>query len=209
MDNQEYQGLTPNEQAIMEKQLPGRGLLEQNPELALADKLPEMDGDHRTAEIIQNEQGKTAWRKDIAYNRVDGKNTDVIKAITERAFNYDDKGNVTTISGTNTDREHSWVENYQYDDQGTLIEKTGQVTEGERMGEIYREATTREKIGDYTKETTTIIGKKMIEGQLQDFTVTRFNFLDAQNQTVYGHQEETGKPESAMTWGEKPTDLED
>ncbi|MFZ6036145.1 MAG: hypothetical protein ACOYUK_03305 [Patescibacteria group bacterium] len=216
MHNPEQEQFSANELAIMEKTLPGRSLLEQSGDLALAEKLHDMDNrDRLISERIDDQGGREAWRKNISYvkqkNSETGawEHTDEIKAITEQTFTRDEKtGAITDIIGTNLDREHSWHESLTYDEHGTLIGHSGEVTEGERQGETWNKSFSTERIGAYTKNIETTTGKKMVDGALQDFEVVKINYTDSQGTVVYGHQEETGKPESAMSWGEKPADLE-
>jgi len=214
MNGEREPGLSPNEQAIMEKELPGRSLLENKPELALSEKETVVAGDRKSAEIIKNPEGREAWRKDIAYVREpdperEGKyrDTDAVKAITERTFDRNDKGLVTQETGTNLDREHSFEKTFEYDDQGNLTKESGQVTEGEKKGETWETTRSVEKAGDYSKETVTNSGKKMEDGKLVDFKTTEIKVKDASGKDVWGEHIGTDGTQT-MEWGKKPADLQ-
>ena len=162
-------------------------------------------------EIIRDEEGREAWRKDIAYVRQQNpdtgewEDTEQVKAVSERLFDRDEKGLITKETGTNLDREHSYEKNFEYDGQGNQTKESGQVTEGEKKGETWEKIKTSEQAGKYTKATASTKGKKMVDGKLQDFTTTEINFLDNKGQSVWGYHEADGQ--RTMEWGQKPADL--
>lgn len=215
MNGEREPGLSPNEQAIMEKELPGRSLLENKPELALSEKESTEANAKKYAEVIKDDEGQEVWRKDIAYVREpdperEGKHrdTDAVKAITERTFDRNDKGLVTKETGTNLDREHSFEKAFEYDDEGNLTKESGQVTEGEKKGETWETTRSVEKVGDYSRETVTDTGKKMVDGKLEDFKTTEVKYTSSDGKHVYGyHIAPDG--ERTMGWGEKPADLQE
>lgn len=215
--NPEHEGgLTENEQAIMEKELPGRGMLaefkDRHPELALNEKEVVMSGELKKAEIILDEQGNEVWRKDIAYEREqdpdtkEWKDTSEIKAVSERVFDRDGQGLIIKETGTNLDRQHSYGKNFEYDDQGNQTRETGTVTEGEKKGETWAKTKTVEQVGDYAKETVNNSGKHLKDGQLVDFSTSEVNYLDDAGKSVWGYHEADGQ--RTMEWGKKPADLD-
>lgn len=214
MNGEHEPGLNPNEQAIMEKELPGRSLLEKRSDLALSEKEKQEDEHgHRTREIIKNEQNQPVYRKDIAYVKEkspDGKteqNTDQIKAISEQVFAYDDEGRVVGIQGTNLDREHSWENTNTYDEAGNLVSESGKVTEGEKQGETWEKTTSKEQVGNYEKVTVNNKGKHLENAQLVDFSTEEVKYVDGMGRHVWGYHEAGGQ--RTMEWGEKPADLQE
>ena len=214
MNIEHERGLTENEKAIMEKEMPGRSLLHQegNAELALSKKETIMSGELKKAEIILDEKGNEAWRKKITYVREQNpdtqkwQDTSEVKAISEHMFDINEQGLVIKETGTNLDREHSYEKNFEYDDEGNQTMETGSVTEGEKKGETWEKTKTVEQVGKYSKETVTNKGKHIKDGQLQDFTTVEINFVDA-GQSVWGYHKTDGQ--RTMTWGEKPDDIEE
>lgn len=191
-----------------DKEIPGRSLLEKRAELA------EMEQeDIENGKVIKDESGNELWRKKTHFAREkdrkteEYKDTSEIKAITEEIFERDEQGRKTKVEGTNLDRVHSWETAYEYDEEGNVIRESGKTTEGEKQGEDYDKSITREQVGSYIKTTETNRGKHFKEGELRDFEVIKVNHKDAEGKTVWGYQEESGKPESRMEWGKKPDDI--
>ena len=213
MNIEQERGLTENERAIMEKEIPGRSLLQQegNAELALSEKETIMSGDLKKAEIILDKQGNEDWRKNINYVREqdpdtkEWQDTSEVKTVSEQVFDRNEKGLVIKETGTNLDREHSYEKNLEYDDQGNQTLETGGVTEGEKKGETWEKTKTVEQVGKYSKETVTNKGQHIKDGQLQDFTTVEINFVDA-GKSVWGYHVADGQ--RTMEWGEKPDDIE-
>lgn len=212
MENRETpEGLSANEQAIMEKEISGRSLLEQRPELAMSDREKQSDPDGRlTRETIVGEDGQPAYEKRIGYVRDkddegNWQNTDEVKAINERVFSYNADGQKTSEVGTNLDREHSWQTTFEYDTDGNPTTEHGTITEGDRMGETWVTQHSTEQVGEYTKKTEAMTITKITDGEEREVTVTKVNYLDADGTTVYGRQEALdGGKSFTMSWGEKP-----
>ncbi|MFC1687306.1 hypothetical protein ACFL0L_01910 [Patescibacteria group bacterium] len=200
------------------KEIPGRSLLEKHADLADKERRPFMKGERPGGQTIEDENGHEAWRKEIHYVREPDPNregkwrdTDEVKAITERKFTRDDQGRVTKTEGTNLDREHSYLEATKYDDVGNVANESGEVTEGEKQGENWNREYTQEQKGDYVKHVMTETGKRLKDSKLVDYQTVRVNYNDGTGKNVWGHQESVvgGEKEAPMEWGEKPADLEE
>ena len=216
MNGSEKEGLSENEQAIMEKELPGRSFLqrEEFSEIALSEKQTVESGGLKHAEIINDDKGQEAYRKKIDYvkepdpDRGKGKfrNTEEVKAVSETMLTRNDDGDITNKAGTDLHREHSFKESGEFDKNGDLVNGKGEVTEGEKKGETYEKSKTREQKGNYVKETITNSGKHFEDGKLVPFTTVEVNYLGAGDKSVYGYHEADGK--RTMEWGTKPNDLD-
>ena len=174
-------GLSDNEKAIREKEIPGRSLLEENPWLVGEEKEKTMDGHRLTAlEIKSND--KVVWRKDVSYRREkdpqtnQDHNTDEVLAISEKNFGYYDDGRLKIVHGRDLHQKHEYLEDYNYDDYSKTFFIAGEVTEGEKKGETWVKTKTVEFNGDFIKKTRIIYGKHFINGELKAFRTVETNF---------------------------------
>jgi len=214
MNGEREPGLSPNEQAIMEKELPGRSLLENKPELALSEKETVMVGDRMSAEIIENPEGQEAWRKDIAYVREpdperegEYRDTDEVKAVSETIFTRDEEGRITNKMGTNLDHEHSFEETGRFDKDGCLMAGSGKVTEGKKQGSYWEKSSVVGKVGRYKKLTVVTTGEVMVDGELDEFKNTEEIYKDSDGNDIwYRVYDKDGR--KLLEHGKKPDDLE-
>ena len=171
MDNEPQ--LTPNERAILEKELPDRSFVLEDHELSLANKESHVDSENRlTSQEVKESDGNVKWRKTIKYKQEKDpvtkrdRNTDEIDDISEAEYEYNPDGSMARVRGRDLHREHDYEADFTYsktEKGGDKVVVDGRATKGEELGAEWHDEAQFEKIGDYTKKTRTNSGKHYLK----------------------------------------------
>lgn len=213
--------LSPNELAIEAAKNPeATSYIDGNSDLGLSEKNENRteDGKLRSVEI-NDDKGELKYQRNVVYKKVDDPEhpgqhieTDEVKAISERLITGREKnenGVVVTEEGKNLDNHkpgHEYEKTTQLDKDGNFVSESGKVTGGEKEGETWETTRSVEKVGDYTRETVTNAGKKMVDGELEDFKTTEIKVKNAGGKDVWGEHIGIDGTQT-MEWGKKPDDL--
>ncbi|MFA5052079.1 MAG: hypothetical protein WC544_03405 [Patescibacteria group bacterium] len=190
--------------AVEAKIIPGRSFLEQ-PEFKGATPTETSYGDDRPSGFkVELPDGRTLER-DVNYVREKGpddkwRNTDELEKISERirATKTLDDGMTTLVTETGKDlhQEHGWtsVNAVSKNEVGVAIREvnSGNVTEGEKIGEKWENVTTFETKGGITKKTRSNSGIHMDGGKLVPFKTEKVNFIGPNGEHILYRSREFG-----------------
>lgn len=197
-------------------EIPGRSWLETDTELASQkrERTDNQDG-NPSREIIKSAEGREIYVKRWDYSREqdaagEWRDTKDVKSISESRFEHDGQGRVIKETGHHLARAHSWETVYEYDENtGEKVKSSGRITEGEKQGENWQEAVSREAKGPYTKTSKVTTGQRFENGQLVDFKTNWVEYTDGSGQMVWGWKERDGDPDTHHEWGAKPEHLDE
>ncbi len=214
----EKQSFNPEQARTVIEEIPGRSMLEKYRELAMLDKdRADNKNGNPSREIIhdpEDPEGRPLYEKRWDYHRRQNESGDwedglELKSVSERRLDYKNQRHPTKPTretGQHLAREHAWINNYEYDEAGNCTRFYGEVTEGEKRGEKWKETKTYESIGEFTKITCVNISEQH-DGQ-QKRTI-KVEYHNAEGKSIYGQKIIIGQPETHHAWGKKPAELPD